>query len=144
MRKGYLPQLAFVDAVASACLTLASIGCSYALPVASPPSQERVRVMAASPERYTLRLNSSRSQDFPVPPDGKVTLAVPPFNRGCTVRFLGIKTGDGYDPLKEWTVTVKAANKTINRLTLRQVAKLPTDAEGFRLLKVPDSSLPYN
>ena len=117
---------------------LASVGCSYALPAPSPPSQERVRVLAASPERYTLRLNSSRSQDFPVPPDGRVTLAVPPFSRGCTVRFLGIRTSDGYDPLQKWTVTLKVASKTISGLTLNQVAKLPTDAEGFHLLKLPD------
>lgn len=134
-----MTQLAFVGSIAcSACLMLPSVGCSYALPAPSPPSQEHVRVLAASPQRYTLRLNSSRSQDFPVPPDGKVTLAVPPFSGGCTVRFLGIRTSHEYDHLKEWTVTVSANGKTFDRLTLGQVAKLPTDAEGFRLLKLPD------
>jgi len=139
MRKGRLTQLALVGSMASgACLMLASFGCSYALPFPNPPSQERVRVFAVSPERYTLRLTSSRSQDFPVPPDGRVTLEVPAFRRGCTVHFLGVKTSDGYDPLKQWTLTVNTAGKTTGGLTLRQVAKLPTDADGFRLLKLAD------
>jgi hypothetical protein len=133
-------QVARVCALVSVtCLVAGSVGCSFALPVPSPPTQERVRVLAASPERYTLRLNSSRSQDFPVSPDGKVTLDVPPFRRGCTVHFLGIKTSDGYDPLKKWTVTVNAAGKTVRSISLSQVAKLPTDAEGFRMLKVANN-----
>jgi hypothetical protein len=115
-----------------------SVGCSYALSYPSPPSQERVRVLAASPERYVLRLTSSRSQDFPVPPDGKVTLDVPSFLRGCTVHFLGIKTSDGYDPLKKWTLTANAAGKNMVSLTLSQVSKLPTDADGFRLLRLAE------
>jgi len=114
------------------------LGCSYAYPTPSPPSQERLRIVAASPERYTLRLNFGRSQDLPVPPDGKLTVPIPAFSRGCTVHFLGIKTSNGYDPLKEWTLTVNAAGKAISSLTLRQVARLPTDANGFRILKLAE------
>lgn len=136
IRPSYLLGIAFA-------LILGSLGCSYALPVPSPAFRERVRVVSPSPERYSLRLTTVRSEDLPVPPDGRLTLSIPPIQRGCTVHFLGIKVSDGYDPLKDWTVAVNAVNadgKSLRRLSLTQLNKLPTDPEGYRLWAIADSA----
>jgi hypothetical protein len=129
MRPSFLLGIAFP-------LILGSLGCSYALPVPSPPFRERVRVVSPSPERYSLRLATVRSEDLPVPPDGRLTLSIPPIQRGCTVHFLGIKVSDGYDPFKEWTIAIYADGKSLRRLSLTQLNKLPTDPDGYRLLAI--------
>lgn len=129
---------AFLLAV-SFSLMLGALGCSYALPPVSPASQERVRVISRLPGRASLRVVTTRSEDLSVPPDGRLTFSIPPTRRGCTVRFLGIKVSDGYDPFKDWTVAVYADSKRLRRLSLIQLNKLPTDPGGYRLLEIADS-----
>src|SRR5579871_3262430 len=138
MRESYSSRLALVGSIACSACLLASVGCTYSLPAPSPPSQERVRVLAKSPESYILRLSSGRSLDFPVPQNGKVTLSIPPISRSCIVRFMGMRVSGGHESLNDWTISVNASGKSAKTLTLRQLAKLPTDSEGFRLLSLSE------
>jgi len=95
-----------------------------------------MRILSQSPERYSLHLETSHPEDVPVPQDGHVSLTIPPFRKGCTVYLLGIRVSDGYDPRKEWMVEVRERGATVRRMSFRDVAKLKTDADGYRLIKV--------
>ena len=117
--------------------SLLSLGCVYyALPVVNPPSQERVNIVAKSPESYVIRIKAERSQDYPVPPDGRVSVGIPAYRPGCRVSVTAIKVSNGYDPLKDWTVEVREGDVAVRSLSVRQLSRLRPDAEGFRVIKI--------
>jgi len=125
--------------VAALCLMFDSAGCSYALPTFTPSSAERVRILAKSPRLLVIHVDAGHKVDYPVPADGRLTVGVPAYRRGCSVYLLNeVKVSNGADPLKAWTVTVTSGGKVMRALSLRQVSRLATDAEGFHLLKIAD------
>ena len=131
------PQFRSACAVASFCLTFYLSGCSYALPAFTPSAAERVRVVAKSPRLLVVHVDVGHRTDYPVPADGRLTVGIPAYRRGCSVYlFNEVKVSNGADPLKTWTMTVDSRGRIIRTLSLRQVSRLATDADGFRLLKV--------
>jgi hypothetical protein len=131
-------QLSFV--CMSICLAIAaqSLGCAYTLPVPSPPFQERVRLVTETPERYIVRVESERRVDYQVPTDGRMVLSIPSYRRGCTVYLFSlVKVSDGKDPLRSLQIEVSTGGQTIRKLSVRQLMKLPTDSDGYRLVRVP-------
>ncbi len=126
-------------AIAAFCLMLILMGCSYALPIVTPPSAERVRLVAKSPESLIVHVDVGHSMEYSVPADGRLTIGIPAYQRGCTrYLFNAIKVSDGVDPLKNWTLTVSSSTKAMRTLSLRQVSQLARDSEGFRLLKISE------
>ena len=124
--------------VAALCL-VDSAGCSYALPAFTPSSAERVRIVAKSPELLVVHVDAGHTADYPVPADGRLTVGVPAYRRGCSVYlFNEVKVSNGADPLKAWTMTVTSGGKVMRALSLRQLSRLATDSEGFHLLKIAD------
>lgn len=110
-------------------------GCAYRLPPAVPPSQERVRLIAASPNEYLLRVNTETSVDLPVPADGRVTYGVPWHRESCKVYlFDEIRVGGGSDPLRIWELAVIRNSTVVRKLSLRQVENLKSDQAGYHLL----------
>jgi len=132
-------QTKLATVVATLCLLFDTAGCSYALPIANPPSAERVRVVARTPELFVVHVDVGHTMDYAVPADGRVTVGVPAYRRGCSVYLFNLaKVSNGADPLKDWTLTVSSGGKVVRTLSLRQVSRLSVDSEGFRLLKIPD------
>ncbi len=130
-------QYKLVCLAAALGLVLVSTGCSYALPMATPPSAERVRILAKSPQLLVIHVDIGHVVDYPVPADGRLTLGVPAYRRSYSVYlFNEVKVSDGADPLKSWTVTVSSNGKSIRTLSLLQRSRLATDSDGFRLLEV--------
>lgn len=111
-----------------------SLGCVYALPPVTPPYAEHLRIVANSPERYTIQIRLERSQEYLVPADGRVTFTFPAYRRGCTRYLFGLRVSDGHDPLKDWTIELRDGTRRIRALSLRQFIELPIDSEGYRLL----------
>jgi len=125
----------------SGCLaiSLQSLGCAYALPVPNPPSHEHVRIIAKSPEAYIFRLKGSRTVEYPVPPDGHLTIAIPAYRRGCSVYLFNVmKLSNGHDPLKDWIAEISTGGRSVRALSLRELMRLPADSEGNRLLGITD------
>jgi hypothetical protein len=130
-------QLSLISLGACLAILLPSLGCAYALPAPNPPSSERVRIVATSPDAYVLHVDAVRSVDYQVPTDGRVTLTIPAYRHGCSVYlFTLMKVSNGNDPLKEWALRVSANGGDVRKLSLWQLSKLPTDPEGYRLIKV--------
>jgi len=118
---------------------LGSTGCAYRLPPVVPPSQEHLRILAKSPEGYAVHVNVDHVTVYQVPADGRLTLGIPSFRRTCGVYLFDvIKVGGSEDPLRIWAITVVSAGKTVQKVSLRQMTNLPTDPDGYHLLKIAD------
>jgi len=126
-------------AVVGSALTFGLEGCTYRLPVISPPSQERIRIIAKSPDLYVVHVDVDHITDYPVPADGRVIVGIPAYRPSCGVYlFNAIKVGGADDPLETWAITVTSGDRTLRKLSVRQVKKLTTDLDGYRLVKLSD------
>jgi len=101
------------------------------------PSQQRLKVAAASPEAYILRLRIREPRDYRVPADGRVTLDVPAYRAGCSVYlFDKLRIQRGANPFTARTIDVVAGGKILRQLSLKEISALPVDPEGYHLLAV--------
>ena len=120
-------------------LTFALEGCVYRLPVISPPSQERLRIIARSPDLYVVHVDVGHVTDYPVPADGKVRIGIPAYRPSCGVYlFNAIKVGGADDPLGTWAISVTSGGRSLRMLSVKKVEKLTTDSDGYHLLKLSD------
>ena len=109
-------------------------GCVNALRPYNQPSQQKVRVQSPTPLRYTVRV--ADKTNYPVAPDGRVTLDVPRLERGCATYLFGVvKVNDG-SPYDVPAIHLNRDGRTIRKLSLNDLAKLPVDEQGYRLVKV--------
>jgi hypothetical protein len=94
-------------------------------------------LVSRSPERYVARVNASDAPEFPVASDGRVTIDVPRLPRACSVYIFGrIRISDGVKPLTTKSVQLLDGGKIVARLSLEEIAKLPSDASGYHILKM--------
>ena len=114
-------------------------GCAYSLHPYSRPADVKLRVQSARPESYAVRVTAAEPpSDYPVAPDGRVTFPVPSFRRGCSTYLFGVmKIGDA-TPERIRVVEVRRGQRVVRKMSLSQIAKLPEDASGYRLVKVQD------
>ncbi len=74
-------------------------------------------------------------EEYPVSEDGRVTLEVPSYRRGCDVYlFDRIPIHRGGDPAAAKTVEIVRGGKSLRKLSLTEIAALPTDSDGYHLL----------
>jgi hypothetical protein len=112
-------------------------GCAYRLPVSNVPSQERLVIVARLPERYVVRVKASNITEFPVASDGRVTIDIPRLPRACSVYlFDRIRINGGVNPLTTKSVHLNDGGNTFVKLSLAEIAKLPSDASGYHILKL--------
>jgi hypothetical protein len=113
-----------------------SSGCIYSLPPVSPPGEFRLRLVAPAPERYAFHVEFRESKEYRVPADGRLTIDTPAFRRGCAVSLFGvIPLSHGHDPMSENNIQLSIAGKPVRRFSFHQLANLPKDPEGYRVLK---------
>ena len=125
--------------VVGGVLSFACEGCTYRLYAYHPPSQERVKIIARSPNLYAVHVDPVDKKAYPVPADGKILVSIPTYRPTCGVYlFNQIKIGGTHDPLGTWAVTVTSGRRTARKLSIRQMQHLMTDSDGYRLLSVPD------
>jgi hypothetical protein len=92
------------------------------------PTHERMFIRGNSPEKYKVFIDTTA---YPVAPDGRVT-SVAVTHRGCAVYFLGIRIRKAPNPLKERVIAVTKVGAPVAQLSLNDLSKLPTDADGYR------------
>jgi hypothetical protein len=113
--------------------------CAYRLPVASPASQQLVKLQTESPQEYVLRAITDNTKDYAVQADGRVTITTPSFRPSCSVYLFNvIRVRRGGDPSKAWRFQLLTGGKTIKHMSLKEIARLPVDVDGRRLIRVPD------
>jgi len=74
--------------------------------------------------------------DYPVPADGRVIVDVPRLERGCATYLFGVLKVKDSSPYDVPAIHLKKHEHAVRRLSLHDLAKLPLDEEGYRLLKV--------
>jgi hypothetical protein len=144
--------------MAAGAVVLSCCGCAYRMYAPNPSSQEHVKIVAKFPDLYALQMeerattvgksadrnafhtDAAHVANYQVPSDGRVTIGIPSFRPNCGVYlFNWIKVGGGgNDTLKTWNVSIVYGSRTLRRLSLKNVRELPTDVDGYRLLKIPD------
>ncbi|MCW5550557.1 MAG: hypothetical protein KIS67_00180 [Verrucomicrobiae bacterium] len=95
--------------------------------------------MAAIPTAYVVRVVTGNKQhiDTPVPPDGRVAFDVPVSSRLCTPYLFGVIKVGWPTPVEERRVIrVMRGERTVRRLSARDIARLPADAEGFHAVRI--------
>jgi hypothetical protein len=119
-------------------LALASLsGCAYRLPVSNFPSQQHLMIVARSPNRYVVRVKASDTAEFPVSSNGRVTIDVPRLPRACSVYlFDRIRISGGVKPLTTKSVQLLDSGNIAARLSLTEIAQLPSDLLGYHILKL--------
>ena len=126
-------------AIIGAALTFGLEGCTYRLPPISPPTQERIRIVAKSPDLYVVQVYVDHATDYPVPADGRVIVGIPSYRPSCGVYlFNAIKVSGAEDPLRTWTISVTFGRKSLRKLSVKQLEKLATDTDGYHLIKFSD------
>ena len=109
-------------------------GCVYALRPSNAPSQQALHIEAAEPAVYAIRIGEAQPQ--PVHPDGRVAFEVPRLQSGCAVYAFGLVKVDDHRSEDVAAIQVLREGRVVRRLSLNQISKLPTDAEGSPLLKM--------
>ncbi len=114
-------------------------GCAYGLPLATSPTDVKLRVQTSHPENHIIRVTAFEPpSDYPINSDGTVSFTVPQFRRGCSIYVLGaIKVADGR-PERLRVVEVRNEKRALRRLSLNHLAKLSEDADGYRTIKLRD------
>ena len=119
----------------SAVLTLT--GCAYRLPVAAPPSQQLIRIVANAPEQYTVQVNTGAVTEYDVPHDGRIKIGIPSYRPSCDVYLFNAIKVRGYgDPLNDWIVSITRNGKIVRKQSLRVTQKSPTDEPGYHIVRI--------
>jgi hypothetical protein len=108
-------------------------GCAIALLESNATSQEKLRIACARPEEFTILV--AEKANYPVPPDGRTTLEIPRLPSGCATYLLGARVA-GESIYDAPAIRLKRDGRTVRKLSLDDLAKLPVDEQGFRVLKV--------
>jgi hypothetical protein len=109
--------------------------CALALLPYNSPSQQRIVVVAPSPQRYSVRVDVEGSSVIQVPATGRVLVDIPVLPRACSRYFLGIKMSEGA-PDRRKVIQLLRENRIVRKLSLDDVSRLPTDASGWREVKL--------
>ncbi|MBL0161508.1 MAG: hypothetical protein IPP47_31220 [Bryobacterales bacterium] len=98
------------------------------------PSQYKIQVVTASPERYSLDVDGHRYQ---ISKEGNVEFKLPLMSGGCrTYLFDHIPLSVYHDPAKQKVVSVVRNDKMVRRLSFLELQALPLGNSGTRLLVV--------
>jgi len=109
-------------------------GCVHALHPYNQPSQQKLRLQSLGPQEYTIRV--ADKADYSVPADGRVVVEVPQLDRGCATYLFGVLKVNDSSPYDVPAIQVKKHDRAIRKLSLNDLKKLPTDTEGYRVVKV--------
>lgn len=113
-------------------------GCGTACgPIRTVPAQ-RLSLVAPSPSSYTIRVKPDVGTpiETPVPSDGRVTFDVPVTSRDSTVFCLGLPVYHYPAPDTLHVIRVMRDDRTVRKLSAQDIGRLPTDADGYHLLRM--------
>ena len=112
-------------------------GCTYRLMASNPPLQQKLRIISPDPAAYSIVVEEARPRSpHPVAGDGGVIFDIPTLARGCDVYFLNvIRVGKAGSPFERKAIHLFRGNEVIRQFSLNEMAKLPVDSQGYRLLR---------
>jgi hypothetical protein len=131
--------LAFLGLLA---IATSQSGCVTACGPGRCPPRQKVRLVTDSPTNYTIRVSpthrySDEAVDTSVGGDGHVEFDVPVYTPHCKQYLFGvIRLNPDGRPEAERRIRVMQGEKTIRKMSVDDIAKLPKDEGGFYTLKL--------
>jgi hypothetical protein len=124
--------MAFTTGLLAVCASLT--GCVHADGPYNQPSQEKLRLESKTPQAYTVQV--ADKGEVPVGAEGRVVVEIPRLQRGHTTYLFGVAKVSESRPEDVATVALKKKGRTVRKLSLSDIKELPTDGEGYKLVKV--------
>ena len=103
-------------------------GCVHALHPYNAPSHEKLRLLTSVPKNYSVLVASKGY--YSVPDEARVTIYIPRLPRGCATYLLGVRISD-VSCYNVPAIYIKEGRRTVLKMSLNQLHKLPVDKEGF-------------
>jgi hypothetical protein len=127
-RFGYIAALSALAVLATGCRTFLD---------GTLATDLRLRLQTRTPESYRVRVATrTTADDFAVADDGRTTVHVPAMGSGCNARLFGVIQVYDKSPSTWQVVHVLRGDEVIRRLSLKQVARLPQDGDGYYLVRI--------
>ena len=114
---------------------LAVGGCSLGLPPYNEPFQERIHVIAASPEAISIRIDGGDQGPSAVPKDGRTVVSVPVLPRECSTYLLGLRIKDRSVEARPIIQFVRDG-RVIRVLSVNALREMPSDPAGYREVRL--------
>ena len=116
------------------CLANGLTGCVTALSTYGQPYSEHLRILATSPQRFTVRVINGN--EYSPSPKGTVEIEIPRVQRGCKMHLFGIvKIADASANARK-VVFIRHGSHVVLHLSLNDMEKLPVDSKGYRTVRV--------
>ena len=126
-----LLQEVHLGVLLTSCVLLS--GCINVLHPYNNPSQEKLHLQSSLPQQYTILV--ADKTEYPVGADGRVTVDVPRLERGCATYFFGVLKVRDTSCYDVPAIHVTKGNRILRKLSLNDLAKLPVDDGGYRLVE---------
>lgn len=114
-------------------------GCVYALHGYNAPSDQTLKIISDSPQKYILRMDDGfgdQHKDYSVGGDGIVRFKVPSLPRGCAVRLFGVLQVADHRSEDMRAIELLKGGKSIRKFSLDDIAKLKLDSSGIPSVKI--------
>lgn len=110
------------------CVFAVIAGCSYRLApiVALPPQQ--LRIVASRPNQFTV---TTAAKSYEVPPDGRVTVDIPPTRQDCGPYFLGLRMSRRPSPADTKIIDFVENGRVVRSLSANEFFALPKDSKSY-------------
>ena len=127
-----------IIAVAALCaLAVSHLGCTYALLGPVPSSTRKVKLVSNVPSTYDIQMDLREPWEYHTDSEGKVDITLPAYRPPCKVYLFNIvKVGGGREYPGHWRVKIISQGKTLHRLSIRDIDRLPVDSEGYHVLRL--------
>lgn len=117
-------------------LALALDGCAFVLMRRTLPSQQRLKIVGASMDKYSVRLSFPNAKEYQFDGEGRVTIDLPSEYGGCRPMFGPIPLNRAFNPVTVKRFEVVYRGRIVRKLSLEEITKLPTDHNGYHLLEL--------
>ena len=124
-------QPAFIACILMLCAAVA--GCVIADLPYNEPTQQKLRLDSRTPEAYKVQV--ADKAEVPVGTDGRIIVDVPRIGRGHKTYLFGFAKVNERSAEDIPAISVKRNGRTVRKLSLGELKMLPSDSEGYRLVK---------
>jgi hypothetical protein len=117
-------------------LALALDGYAFVLMPRTLPSQQRLKIVGASMDKYSVRLSFPNAKEYQFDGEGRVTIDLPSEYGGCRPMLGPIPLHRAVNPVTAKRFDVLRRGRIVRKLSLEDIMKLTTDHDGYHLLKL--------
>jgi len=109
------------------------------MPIANRPTEVKLKIQTSDPVSHTVLVTATEPPlVYRVPSDGRISLTAPSFRHGCNVYLFGAFKVKDATPERQRVIEARRNDRVVCRLSLTQLARLPEDETGHRVIPAGD------